>query len=356
MASVPPEEAAREARAARERRDREDAGRADGAVAASAERRFREVFRRAHAHHPGCAADEWLSESCIGPNGTPAERPLVWSRRNGAWRQVDVLWVGAAPGNAGGRGSGDMGAHATRIPFGGDVAGANLDVLLASIGLTRNDTFIVAALNSLPDAGGGEPKSAELARPIGEFDSSLELLRATVLAAAPRLIVALGNLALRSTIAAARLRQRPAGRRGTLPGLARIRRAGTERGQAHPWPEPFAPDDDFMLQWAEVAPDGATAERTVPPAMLWLTHPSAQNMSAYAGVETAFHTRMVETRDALVRAAREVLGSEPPARRPPIPAGAEAERLGGVYALPDWLEAVGPRHRELGELWREKGV
>lgn len=317
---------------------------------ADAESRFRRAFRRAHAGHPGCLADEWLTRPCSDDGGRAVDRPLAWSRRNGPWREVDLLFIGAAPGNAGGRGGGEMGAHATRIPFGGDVAGANLDVLLASIGITRNDTFIAAALNQLPDAGGGEPTSAELARPVGDFPSSLHLLRDTLLAARPRLLVALGNVAIRSTIAAARLEDRPAARRGTLPGLARLRAAGLERGVALDWPADFPPDAAFDDDWH------SHAGRAALPRLLWLVHPSAQNMSPYARAATAFHTRMLDARDALRAAARQVLGFEPPAERPPVPAGAEAERLGGVYALPEWRDAIGPRHRQLAEIWREKGV
>src|SRR5262245_62057919 len=114
---------------------------------------FRTIFRKAHAAHPNCLRDEWVSESCRDARGRPVDRPIVWSRRNGPWHPVDLLLVGAAPGNAGGKGSGTLGAHATRIPFGGDIAGANLDVLLGSIGKTRNDVFITASLNMLPAAG-----------------------------------------------------------------------------------------------------------------------------------------------------------------------------------------------------------
>src|SRR5688572_18400098 len=166
---------------------------------------FATIFRNAHAHHPNCLRDEWLSEPCRYASGERVDRPLSWSRRNGPWRTVDLLWVGAAPGNAGGKGAGILGAHATRIPFGGDIAGANLDVLLGSIGITRNDTFITASLNSLPAAGGGEPTFAELSARVGDYPSSLHSVRDTMLACGPRLIVALGNVGLRVLIAAAQL-------------------------------------------------------------------------------------------------------------------------------------------------------
>lgn len=304
-----------------------------------AEERFRRIFRAAHADHAGCAEDEWLMDPCRLPDGSPAERPLVWSRRNGPWRRHDVLWVGAAPGNAGGMGSGSMGAHGTRIPFGGDIAGGNLDVLLAAAGLDRNRTYLVAALNQLPERGGGEPRVAELRAPVGALPSSLHLLRETLLAAAPRLVVALGNVALRTTIAAARLAD--AGRI-TLPGLGRLEGAGMERGVLAEWPGGFVPDEAFLREWESTGRSGL-------PRILWLLHPSAQNMSPYAGADTVFHERMVRTRDALRRAVAGLTGTAPPDAGPPPSSD-------GVYALPEWRESIGPRHAELVALWREKGV
>ncbi|HEX7117911.1 MAG TPA: uracil-DNA glycosylase family protein [Longimicrobiales bacterium] len=312
------------------------------------EERFRRIFRRVHAGHAGCAEDEWLGEPCRLADGTVAERPIVWSRRNGAWRRVETLWVGAAPGNAGGKGDGDLGAHGTRIPFGGDVSGANVDALFGSIGLDRNDTFIVGALNQLPARGGGEPTSAELSAPVGDFPTSLHLLRETVVAAGPRLVVALGTVALRAMLAALRLAE-PGGRSGrrggriALPGPARLERAGLTRGVAVPWPAAEPADEAFFAAWREAWRDAPL------PHVLWLTHPSAQNMSPFAGVETAFHARMVEARDALRRAVREVLGWAPPAQRAAPPTD-------GIYALPEWRERIGPRHARLDELWRAKGV
>jgi uracil-DNA glycosylase len=304
-----------------------------------AEARYHRIFRLAHAHHPPCLDDPWLMAPCATDEDA-APNSLVWSRRNGPWTRHDLLWVGAAPGNAGGMGSGTMGAHATRIPFGGDIAGANLDVLLSSAGIDRNRTFIVAALNQLPERGGGEPRVGELRQPVGALPSSVHLLRETLLAAAPRMVVTLGNVGLRTTVAATRLEAKA---RLTLPGLPRLEAAGLTRGRAVPWPAAFLPDEAFMDAWHEVRP----AEPL--PHLLWLLHPSAQNMSPHAGVETVFHSRMVETARALRSAVREVLGWEVPAERPPPPEE-------GIYGLPEWREAVGPRHAELDRLWREKGV
>lgn len=304
------------------------------------EKRFREIFRKVHAGHPACLSDEWLAEPCRDARGTPADRPIVWSRRNGPWRRVEVLWVGAAPGNAGGMGSGDMGAHATRIPFGGDIAGANLDLLMSAAGLDRNRTFVVAALNQLPERGGGEPRVAELRQPVGDMASSLHLLRETLIAAGPRLLVALGNVGLRSTVASTRLQDKA---RMTLPGLGRLEAAGLRRGEAVAWPDRFPPDPAFRKQWS-----GAWGDAPLP-ALLWLLHPSAQNMSPFAGTDTAFHQRMVETVTALRAAVEEVLERPTPDRRPPPPDE-------GVYALPEWRRSVGPRHEELDRLWRERGL
>jgi uracil-DNA glycosylase len=302
------------------------------------EKYFQQIFRRLHAHHPNCLKDEWISQPCALNKNTPDPRPIAWSRRNGPWQHSPLLWVGAAPGNAGGKGGGILGAHATRIPFGGDVAGANLDVLLGSIGITRNDTFITASLNSLPLAGGGEPTLMELAAPVGDYESSLHSLRDTILAVGPQMIIALGNVGLRSTIASAQL----ADGNIALPTQRKLEKAGLARYESTTWPEALAPDSDFMATWQQ------RWSRELP-WLLWLTHPSAQNMSPYAGTETAFHTRMLETRDALRHAVQQRLGWKLPRKRARYPSD-------GIYDLKEWRELVGPRHEQLDALWRGKGV
>lgn len=302
------------------------------------EERFRRIYRRVHARHAVCIADEWAGTPCADADG-PIDRPIVWSRRNGPWRRVALLWVGAAPGNAGGRGSGALGAHATRIPFGGDVAGANLDLLLGSIGASRNDTFITASLNHLPSRGGGEPSAAEMRAPVGEYASSVHLLRDTIVATGCRLMIALGNVALRASVGAVSLGERDP----RFPSLGRLTATGFSRGDVCAVASLDPPDDAFVLAWRE-------AWGTDPlPSVLWLTHPSAQNMSPYAAEHTLFHRRMIEARAALRRAARTVLGTTPPRERPHPPTT-------GIYALPDWRERVGPRHAELDALWRSRGL
>jgi uracil-DNA glycosylase len=303
------------------------------------EERFRRIFRTIHAHHAGCIADEWHAEACATADGTPVDRPIAWSRRNGPWRRVDILWVGAAPGNAGGKGKGILGAHGTRIPFGGDIAGANLEVLFSSIGITRNETFISAALNSLPQAGGGEPKPSELAAPVGDYPSSLHSLRDVIIATGPKLIVALGNVGLRACLAAGQLDGKPV----RLPSQKKVEQAGLHRNEWGPWPSDLPPSAQTLARWREAWGGDAL------PSFLWLTHPSAQNMSPYAGTHTAFHRRMVDAVETLRAAVRDVLGWEPPLLRARYPAE-------GIYALREWRELVGPRHEMLDKLWREKGV
>jgi uracil-DNA glycosylase len=301
------------------------------------EARFRAIFRRIHAEHPNCLRDEWLSETCRLRDGSPAERPIVWSRRNGPWQHSDLLWIGAAPGNAGGKGAGQLGAHGTRIPFGGDIAGANLDVLLSSIGLDRNRTFIAASYNQLPATGGGEPTVAELAQPVGEYASSVHIVRDTILAVGPRLIVALGNVALRVVPGSMRIESAP-----KLPSLGQLQRAGFARNALLAWPAELVPDAAFLEQWR-------AAWQHELPSLLWLTHPSAQNMSPYARKETLFHTRMLEARDALRHAVQSELDWALPEHRPETP-------VEGIYALPEYRALIKPRHRTLDQLWREKGV
>jgi uracil-DNA glycosylase len=314
------------------------------------EARFRDIFRAAHAYHAKCVADEWLDAPCRERDGREAARPIVWSRRNGPWRRVPVLWVGAAPGNAGGLGTGNLGAHGTRIPFGGDIAGGNLDVLLSSIGMDRNGTFLVAAYNQLPERGGGEPTTRELAAPVGRYPDSGALLRDTVIATAPDLIVALGNVALRALIAAL---TRPCTAAAgdppdavaplRLPGTARLSAAGLVRGSPSAWPDAFPLDRGFAGAWRNAW--GSEPDFSVLP----LLHPSAQNMSPFAGPTTLFHTRMVDTRTALMDAVRVVLRREPPDPRPHFPDT-------GIYALPEWRGRVAERHARYDQLWRTRGI
>src|SRR5262249_615233 len=158
----------------------------------------------------------------------------------------------------------------------------------------------------LPAAGGGEPSAAELAAPVGDYPSSLHLVRDTIIAVGPRLIVCLGNIAVRVSVGAARLEEHT-----RLPSLAQATKAGLERNTWHDWPEDVPPDSAFKQAWER-------AWHQSLPSILWLTHPSGQNMSPFAGTDTLFHTRMLDARAALQGAARAVLGWQlPDAREAP---------------------------------------
>ena len=112
-----------------------------------------------------------------------------------------------------------------------------------------------------------------------------------------------------------------------------------------------------MINLADLAPPDRELEHAwrrawrEPPAprALWLVHPSAQNMSPYAGTHTAFHARMREAHDVLRTAVQKHLGWTLPAQR-------AVPRATGIYALPEWKELVQPRNELLDALWREKGI
>jgi hypothetical protein len=152
------------------------------------------------------------------------------------------------------------------------------------------------------------------------------------------LLVALGNVALRVIFAATRLADS-----NKLPSQKQLDTLGLQRSQWMPWPAESPPDQPFLAAWHEAWPHADL------PAVLWLTHPSAQNMSPYAGRETVFHTRMRDARAALRKAARELLGWPLPRQRPVSPTV-------GIYALPEWRELIAPRTAGLDRLWRAKGI
>jgi hypothetical protein len=83
--------------------------------------------------------------------------------------------------------------------------------------------------------------------------------------------------------------------------------------------------------------------------VLPLMHPSGQNMSPYARVETAFHTRMLEARAALRDAVAARFGRTLPDVRPDLPDD-------GIYDLPEWRDRIAQRHADLDSRWRAKGV
>lgn len=178
----------------------------------------------------------------------------------------------------------------------------------------------------------------EIRAAVGDYPSSLHLLRDTLLATGARLIVALGNVALRSIHAAARLEEDGVG----LPSLQRLSKAGARRNELHEF-SVMAADPSFRTAWQD-----AHARHDLP-AILWLTHPSAQNMSPFARTDTLFHTRMLDARTALRAAVTRTLGWTLPDVR------AEPPRS-GIYDLPEWRNLIAPHHARLDALWREKGL
>lgn len=97
-----------------------------------------------------------------------------------------IMFVGEAPGR--------LGAERHGIPFHGDAAGRNFELLLAQAGFARGEVFITNAVLCNPQTPQGlnsRPSASELAecRP---------WLRETIELVDPRLVVALGATALRS--------------------------------------------------------------------------------------------------------------------------------------------------------------
>ncbi len=112
-----------------------------------------------------------------------------------------------------------------------------------------------------------------------------------------------------------------------------------------------------MINLADLAPPDRELEHAwrrawrEPPAprALWLVHPSAQNMSPYAGTHTAFHARMREAHDVLRMAVQKT-------SRLDTAGAARGATRDGNLALPERKELVQPRNELLDALWREKGI
>jgi hypothetical protein len=122
-----------------------------------------------------------------------------------------------------------------------------------------------------------------------------------------------------------------------------MEKAGVVRGVPTLWPNglPLAPA--FAKAWRAAWDENPELH------VLPLMHPSGQNMSPYARVETAFHARMVETRDALRDAVTKQFGWTLPGERAELPTE-------GIYALPEWTDRIAPRHQDLDARWRAKGI
>jgi uracil-DNA glycosylase family 4 len=113
---------------------------------------------------------------------------MVFSRRvlsdlNGDW-SAPALFVGEAPGR--------LGAEKTGIPLFGDRTGDRFELLLSEMGLKRNEIFITNAILCNPrdeHGNNGSPSTSEI-RNCAEF------LKRTIETVNPRVVIALGRVAL----------------------------------------------------------------------------------------------------------------------------------------------------------------
>ena len=111
------------------------------------------------------------------------DRTAVLSELNG---NIDpkVMFIAEAPGRQGG--------DRTRKPFSGDKSGANFQMLLDSIGLTREEIFITNTVLCNPRKASGanrRPTRAEMKNCAGFLERTIDLVN-------PKIIVTLGAVAL----------------------------------------------------------------------------------------------------------------------------------------------------------------
>jgi len=112
-----------------------------------------------------------------------ADKTAVLSDLNGSL-QPKVMFIGEAPGR--------VGADRTRRPFYGDKSGDNLQKLLDSIGLSREEIFITSAVLCSPRSptdANRKPTRAEIKNCLLHLKSTIELID-------PDVIATLGSVAL----------------------------------------------------------------------------------------------------------------------------------------------------------------
>ena len=112
-----------------------------------------------------------------------ADKTAVLSDLNGSL-QPKVMFIGEAPGR--------VGADRTRRPFYGDKSGDNLQKLLDSIGLSRDEIFITSAVLCSPRSATDANRKPTRA----EIKNCLAHLRTTIDLIDPRIIATLGSVAL----------------------------------------------------------------------------------------------------------------------------------------------------------------
>lgn len=169
------------------------------------------------AAFPALVARVQSCRSCPRMEG----RRRVLGEPNGPLRARAVL-VGTAPGR--------HGAERTGVPFSGDRSGMALELLLARVGLRRDEVFITNAVLCNPQDGHGrntEPTAAELRNCRGHLDATLRAVDAP-------LVVALGRTAFAALRATS---PQPAPAWDDLLGMPRPWRDGTALAATyHPGP------------------------------------------------------------------------------------------------------------------------
>jgi len=131
-------------------------------------------FSRLVAEVQGCTECERMTVSA---------RVLNYSAGN---LRADLLFVGEAPGR--------LGADATEIPFHGDTAGKNFEDLLKFAGISRNDVYVTNAVLCNPKDEQGNNSTPNTI----EISNCTQFLRRQIELVNPKIVVALGNAALRS--------------------------------------------------------------------------------------------------------------------------------------------------------------
>lgn len=99
---------------------------------------------------------------------------------------AEVLFIGEAPGR--------LGADKTEVPFQGDASGRNFEDFLSCAGIARKDVFVTNAVlcNPRDEEGNNSPPKP------GEAANCLPFLKRQIQLVNPKIVVSLGNTALRS--------------------------------------------------------------------------------------------------------------------------------------------------------------
>ena len=113
-----------------------------------------------------------------------ADMPAVLSSKNGNLK-AKILFVAEAPGR--------LGAGRTGIPFYGDKSGDNFEILLAHIGLKREEVFVTNAVlcNPLKNENNRRPKKSEIKNCSPFLKETLALIR-------PQVVITLGSVGLQA--------------------------------------------------------------------------------------------------------------------------------------------------------------